>query len=310
MRLKQMLYVLEENVDKLSVLVQQIAGTGSPGTYRVSDFQQAVRAAKAIEGTGALTDDALRVFIARDIVQSASPEITVSAEQCQSFSSAVQQLKVRAEALRDALRSLFQERKEFTVDIQLPPSRDLGDLEDTTDDLHKALSQSLVNSYIGGTVTLEGFDRGSLWLEIGLGSAAAHMFLGGMLGLLVEWRESRVRLAQFDTMVKDIQIQSQDKQRMRAAYLHQLDAAYEVSLGNLMRSGGIPETDNEQWARVKYCLETLGRLVDKGMEVHPDLMAPKEQRDRFPSPKNLLEFSQRLLASEALVSQPEAPGER
>ena len=277
----------------------------SNATFAISEFASTVAAAIQIKTTGALTKEAEAVLDVRDISLSPHEELVVNTQTFNIFNAAVQDLFSKATLLRRALMSVLSGPHDFSIDVKLPPTLRLSDLETLAHELEITLSQSLLNPYVKGDVTLTGFDRGSLWLEIGLGAPSAVTFLAGMVRLIFTIREHDLKLRAQKEMLSQLTLDNSLKVQLGDAFLSMQKAVFDENLRQLMASAGIPEDEHELWERVKYSLDSLGSLVSKGVEIHADLWGPKEEQALFPPAEKLLEMSQKLLAERG--SSPQEP---
>lgn len=83
----------------------------------------------------------------------------------------------------------------------------------------------------------------------------------------------------------------------------EIDAYHQNRMQELLGANAIPPTAHEFGLRVENSLRMLGSLLDRGVEIHPSLTAPIEERKLFPDPKRLLEVIKSLPSGEGEKQQ-------
>lgn len=293
MRLLEIRYVLSINLEKLHVDANDIPG--SPN-INLTGFSAGVEAAKVIKKTGVLQKETKALLVIKEIANSALDEIVVTRKTATLFVSAMNELKSHTEIIYDTLEEFLKKGTKESVSIKLPISNDLEEIANTMSKLKLALEQSLVNPFVNGHIELIGFDRGSNWIDVGLGSLLALQFLGAMIRLIYESKNKEIELATKREMVRSVKIQNDLKEKFCEAIDKELEEYYSHRVDNLLSIAKIDKPEPEYPARLGHSLRLLSELVSKGLEVHPSLIAPKEEIDKFPDPKRLFEVFKSLPA--------------
>jgi len=121
-----------------------------------------------------------------------------------------------------------------SVVAKLPATMNIDEAAKTMSNLNLALEQALVNPSINGLIELIGFDRGSNWMEIGLGSMLALQFLAGMIRLIYDSRNKEIELEAKREMIRHIKVQNDVKEKVLEAVNAELAEHYAQSVDNLL----------------------------------------------------------------------------
>lgn len=194
-------------------------------------------------------------------------------------------------AMMESLTALVGEEGANTIYIRLPDSEDLSYVAKTMENFEKILAQVVYNSKINGSIKLVGWEKGSLWLEILLGTAAAATVVSHVVkSAAIAYRrilENRMITAQ----IEGLEAKAESMQDIRDGLKKSLDMLVDAEARQLYdqfyRGNADEQADNEQIERLKHSVESLAELMNKGAEVQPGLLMPPEVKQSFPDMKNL-----------------------
>jgi len=285
MRLSQIRFILKESIDGLKVSLASIQN--SPNVT-ITEFIGAVESAKMIEATGILRKQTKSVLTIKEIVNSAQNEIVVHTNTGQAFHSAVSTLSAHVNIVLDALNEFIGEEHADSVCIKLPENKDLDKVVKNMATIKLALEQALVHPVINGHVELLSFERGSNWIELGIGGVIALNFLAGMLRLIHDSRTKEIEIEAKREMVRHLEMQNDLKEKVLEAIDNELEIHYSNGVGNLLAENSIDKNDPEYRNRLAHSLRLLGGLISQGLEVHPTLIT-STQSDNFPDPQKLVD---------------------
>src|SRR5712692_4414260 len=178
MRMREIAEVLEKSLPKLQVMTAPISG--SPN-FTISRYAEAISAVRAVHETGVLQEETGAILEIKEVVSHTETEIVVGNNTFNRFNSALGQLRSKGALLLETLKATMLPEKPEQVSVKLPEETDLEDLASSLSQLHKALTQLVVNPYMKGSVHLIAFDRGSNWVEIYLGTLLAVQVLASVL---------------------------------------------------------------------------------------------------------------------------------
>ena len=178
MRLRDIQQVLTDTIGGLQIATKDIHGSKDK---EIHGSKQALEAIEDLKRTGIFTRETTALLSESAIVNNVRDTIVVPPPIYNNFFNTLASLRERAEVFLGVLNEFIDEQDPHSIGVKLPPRLDLKQTADTILDLDKLLQQALVNPDTDGTITLQGFDRGSEWLEIGLGSVAALTFFSRMV---------------------------------------------------------------------------------------------------------------------------------
>ncbi len=191
MRLRDIQQVLTDTIGALQIEVKNIDGSNDK---EIHDSRRTLEAIEALKPTEIFQEEITKLLSVSLIVNNVRDPIVVPLPVYQDFHNILARLQQRATFFLGVLNEFIGEQDPHSIGVQLPPRLDLKQTADTIRDLDKLLQQALVNSDTEGTITLQGFDRGSEWLEIGLGSTKALTFFSKMVQFYFNVKEKGVEI--------------------------------------------------------------------------------------------------------------------
>ena len=197
-------------------------------------------------------------------------------------------------ALLMILKELYDEKEDdSTIYVQMPKIKDLEDLSKKSKILHNAISQSILDPSIKGTIKVRSYDIGSLWIIITVGSVMAVKLIGGLVWAAAVIRKKKMEFKTFEQHVKCLEIKTESMVDLKDAQKKQLEESLEAEAGNLAaqfyKSGNAEKTE-----RLKYSIKLISDLMDKGVEIHPSLNASKEVGNMYPDYTNIRLIESRI----------------
>lgn len=286
MRLDSVREILKDNVNRLVIDTEPTEGGKN---YKLRRFMIAIGAVREIQDTG-MFQVLCRSILAQEVIVLAVHEpIVVSAGIASDFEAKLNSLRTRAQYVLDALNEFVTPLPEECIRVRLPETNDLETAAKITLDLNKLLNQVVVNEYVSGEVSLKGFTQGSLWIDICLGSLSAYHLIAALVRLYFEARQRQAQQAARSQFLQDLTLSVDIRKAVAKAINDEVDAYRKHRLKELLEEAGVPPSDHEFALRVENSLKMLGDLLERGLEIHPSLMASIEERKRLPDPKLILE---------------------
>ena len=283
MRLRDIQQVLTGTVDALQITGNSISGSQD---VEIQGTRQALEAIEALKQTEIFTREITALLSESAIVNNVRDTIVVPPSIYSNFVNTLASLRERASVFLGVLNEFIGEQDPHSIGVKLPPRLDLEQTADTIRDLDKLLQQALVNPDTDGTITLRGFDRGSEWLEIGLGSATALTFLSQMVQFYFRVREKNVEIEGKREVVRTMGLGNNLLEGINKSLTQSFDTYREQELNKLLGK------NNEQNERIKLGANLLKTLMDKGLQILPSLSAPEETKLSFSPPKQIEQVKQ------------------
>lgn len=290
MRLIKISLLFKNLLPKLNVTTETL----SNGYIKISKFKDAVSAVTNISDIGIFKKTAETILKNEALSISLMDEIALPKKEADVFISNLDKLKTDVQYLIRISNEIYEEEDLNSVSFKLPENQSLKEVSKTFTDLDMILTQSLVNSYLNGQITIGHFDRGSLWLNIILGSNAALLFLSGLVKLYFDSKERELAIKAKEHAIKDLDLQVGFREEIRTAILAKIDKEDEDSFNKLLDENNIPKDDNEYIERIKHSKDLLFKLLDKGLQVHPAITNNNQNENILPDSAKMIELIKML----------------
>jgi hypothetical protein len=285
MRLRRIKKTLENNIVFLNYKREYLSGN-QPG-YLYTDITNLKIAIEKVKNLGLY--EPLISDIETSIIFSTSQDeiILTDSKEDSRLKKGLEVVRSGCHALLIILKELYHEKEdESTIYIQMPKIKDLEDLSKKSKQLHTAISQSILDPSIKGTIKIKSYDIGSLWIVISVGSAIAVKLIGGIVWAAAVIRKKKMEFKRFEQHVRCLKIKTESMEDLKDAQKKQLEVSLEAEADNLVAQF-YKGRNAEKTERVKYSIKLISDLMDKGVEIHPALNASKEVGNIFPDYKNI-----------------------
>lgn len=289
--LKEVLFKLKQ-INKTNV-PNQTRGLGVVNDARVSgliEYNQAID--KLIQAN--LFEDLTTKIRVYEVFHRAENEVIVGDSSWSSLKSLNEKLIIRIHDLVNTLNNILTEENRESINIKLPEYKTFEEYNN----LFKSLKIVFAPfDFLQVTTNLNNFETGSKWINISfnkpskedLKTIALYVLLffnmaNGSLDLRNKYLEGEKSIAyikQYETQVSE-----QERKKLLEAFeiLHKTDnnkyeQYKEEIIKKILTDSGIELSDenkNEIMPRMGTSLETMGKLMDEGMEIVPALNAPDE----------------------------------
>ena len=283
MRLRDIQQVLSDTVGRLQITTKDIPGSNDK---EIHGSRRALEVIEALKQTGIFKEEITTLSSVSVIANNVSEPIVVSPSIHNIFHDTLTRLRQKATVLLGVLNEFIGEQDPNSIGVKLPPGLDLEQTAETIRDLNKLLQQALVNPDTDGTITLQGFDRGSEWLEIGLGSATALGFFSQMVQFYYRVKEKGVELEKKREYARTWKLGNDLLEGINKSLTRDFETYREQELNGLLGK------NNEQNERIKLSLDLLKTLMDKGLQIQPSLTAPEETKLSFSPPEQIEQVRQ------------------
>lgn len=289
MRLQRIALVLEHAVPRLTY-----THSTTPSNSTLKDFRDAIDAVREISETGMFAQEIARILGIEEIALHVSDAIVINNSTFNTFNNTMIELRSRGQLLLATLRANLPPEDATSVAIKLPPTADLATVAETLTELNTALQQLVLNEHVGGDVRLSSFDRGSNWIVVMLGSAAALRLLGGLLRIIMETRLKEVEVASRREMLRRMKLKTDAIAAIEEALEEEIRDFRDERLDELAEGVGIPESDHDTRARVRFALNAFTDLIGRGAEIEPSANLPSADAALFPPAHQLADIVRQL----------------
>lgn len=216
--------------------------------------------------------------------------IYLSEEENTDFEDTLYSLKNKIELLIKFCDELNLVSKTSGFDVKMPPTQDLNEFSENINLLSKAISQCPYLVSDTEKIILNKTDIGSIWFEFAVNSAIASGILfnfaviidkcvkvASHILVLKEQEEEYRSVKLKNELLKDL---IDNNKKITAALIDTQIKQLQEELPNVQLKGDDIE-------RVRFSLETIVNLMDKGMEFYASIDSPQEIKDLFPTSDEL-----------------------
>lgn len=183
------------------------------------------------------------------------------------------------------------------ISVKLPPVSQLSDVILRLEKTEKIFSQALSILDEPTTIKVVGWENGSLWVDLAVGSAAGVALIGGITWAAAcaykKYQEGRL----VEKMSEGFGIRNEMLSSLRESVSKAIDSVVEAEASRLDAKHSKGKGDPETIQRLQFCIRQTFDMIKEGTEIHPALMAPEEVKNVFPNMAEMLALpsTQKLL---------------
>lgn len=192
-------------------------------------------------------------------------------------------LAERIRGARAVAEAQALESSPLIVRVRMPDTDDLGVVSVDQRTLKTAIEQLIVNETIQGELRLVGWENGSLWQSIALGTPAAVAIVGAAVWAAAVVRKKRREGDILEEQVRGMKIRNDVSEALGERVKELSKEVVEVESMALYEKFFSKEPAGEDFERVKESIRLFAELISRGAEVHPSLMAPETADNVFPN---------------------------
>jgi hypothetical protein len=188
-----------------------------------------------------------------------------------------------ARVLKETLHHVGLSETEECISVKLSNDSGLRNVSDTLTSLNKAIAQVIAESPISGEVVVRGWEIGSLWIVLYLGTIAAVKLVADLVRAALIVRQEKLKGDWIEQQISGYQIKNDLVDNLASAVNAHLKHLVE-SESRAIEDKTFDTHDNERQERLKESIRILADLTYKGIQIYPSLDAPPEIREIFPDP--------------------------
>jgi hypothetical protein len=224
-----------------------------------------------------------------------APTIVLSREAHAKWAATQSVLAMVLPPLQGVMRTAVAATGEHSIAVRLPQMTSLADVSSAISDLERVLSPIVESKKAEAKIEVEGFDSGSMWLVIAIGSAVGLAIIRGIckaakevMSLELEAERNRLSLKRMGVEGSVLDAIHEQVQKTRRAQLKELAEAIE-------RQDFDEHPDNERIARIELSIDLLAKLNKSGGEIRPAIEPIKADsaKDNYPDIQALLKANRR-----------------
>lgn len=222
------------------------------------------------------------------IFQSVNDTVILSQEAAHQIVSLTQQLNGTVSSMIGAIRVVeIPEQSPYSLSVKLPPTSTLENLISVLKLCQQGFDRPAYD-LIGEGTHIEGFDRGSFWIELAVATPMAFKIIAKILEMVKKYRIDRLEVDYAFEALRSKKIQNDHLQALQATTQEQLENFAKSYADEVINQCASPDKDlsqfNETRVSIANSIKEFDRLIDKGLEVHPAFNASIEVQKLMPQP--------------------------
>lgn len=272
--------ILAKNISSLS-LKSVYHGLNTDPSYTFSELGSYRRALVNLRKFNLISDALLNLKNLNIILDSKEETISTTFSPGYDIEANAKMIYQIINNLIKFLENQSSEDDENAIDIKIVKIEDLDELERIANLLKKSFSFPV--NPIGGKVTVNSLEKGSVWIVLGIveaGNLALKMCASLIWSAAVVYKKlddikiNQIHLKNIkldETVTKHI-IEQENRHIEDIKDREALAIANEYSIDN----------DPETILRLKLAIESIGELIEKGVEFYPSIKATDDVKALFP----------------------------
>lgn len=207
----------------------------------------------------------------------------LNSNDCNKILTPLATLHLKLDAMRSMCETLGMNSDSDGFDVKLPPNITLSDAAQCIADLDMVFSQCPIFPN-DNQIRFSGVDIGSTWLTfvvVGATIAATLRAVAELADKVIILRSHQLSYKQEQEHLRSIELSNDILESLVSAHKAALDKMTATAVQELSAEYGV--TENEDRERLRMSLDRLGKWIDRGMEIHASIGAPKETKLLFPS---------------------------
>jgi len=284
MRLREIAEIVNDAITVIDDI--SIVTNSSSGVIQILDLTTLRSILNEIEETGILTE-IVEALKSNPVYTNTADKMTITADDRNFLSRNISLLKSGLQNIAKSINDKIPPaNQEDFISIKLPEVHDFDDLAKAFDLLKKAISIPISSNEIGGKVNIKNFDNGSLWVDITVGSTIAVSLIGSIAwaGAVIYKKINEARIS--EQFISTLNINNEHLENIKRAASAQIDTLIDLEAAAIANQY-YSSDDVENLKRLSLSIGSMSKLISKGAEIHPSLLAPEKAANLFPPYNNL-----------------------
>ncbi|MCI5225173.1 MAG: hypothetical protein D3918_00600 [Candidatus Electrothrix sp. AX2] len=286
MRLRDIISVFSEYFDDIALVASPV----DTNNKQVSGLPRFRLALQLFEDTGAFAQEIEAIKEFKAIFLTTEDTVSLHAKECDRLVGLTNQLRNKANTAHLVLQAILHPQDLNSLSLKLPKINSLKDLSDISIKLDKIFDQLLVNDFVKGKTQLQNFDTGSEWLELVFNSTKAAGLVASVVYTALILKREHIKNQELLEVVRNRKIANDLYENLSNDLLEKHKKLLEDQVKEIAADAGADENDHEYLERIKFCIDELNQLIDKGLKFFPSSKSPSEVQSKLPDfSKNTIE---------------------
>ncbi|MGE1061236.1 hypothetical protein NXG27_01105 [Megasphaera paucivorans] len=273
MRLSEIQKIIEENKDLLSISIDPIPRDSN--LCMVKNVTNVLIALHKLERIPSLKEHINIITSIPEISTIHTSNQTVVANaNCNKFNNELATLKIECNAILSLANNILPTMDKDMICIKLPEESDLKTLSDIADNFSKLFTAVLTVPEIEGNIKFVGVEAGCSWLYIKMTGkiiAIINIIINNIYNVFNKYITTKKANLDLQSLEKDIKIKTSANIDIEQV----LHALCEKAIKEI-NNNELKKLDEGELGKFTRTMENLVKILEKGMEIHPSLMAPPE----------------------------------
>lgn len=280
MRLRDIYQLINEHAIKLDIGHADLKN--QPKIVKLTNIQQVIHALKTLETTGILKSKFEKIKSIEAFYLSPHESISFPRAQAEHLIQNITNLRQELMVIRTIIPEIIPSQNELSLSIKLPTIDDLDELSGIIKKLDTVFKQLLVNKYVKGHVKLQNFDTGSNWIEVLMSSLTALNIIAYIIYIAIQLKREQIKNKELIEVARNRKITNDMLENLNKQLCSNLNTFSDNYIKSVMKRAGAPDNDKEYFERIKYCINEITSLIDKGFQFFPASKSPNEIKSVFP----------------------------
>ena len=173
------------------------------------------------------------------------------------------------------------------ISVKLPELSSFDDLSKISNELKKAVELPIIDSGIENAKTeIISADRGSIWLNIVLGTAAAVKLVASIAWAAAYLRKKQAEAKMYEQYTRTLELKNDALSNIIEAQKQQLNNVLEAEAKAIVTEQ-YKHNDPETLKRLELSIKTTADLIDRGVKILPTGGESESIKELFPDYSNL-----------------------
>lgn len=180
---------------------------------------------------------------------------------------------------------------EYGFDVKMPPTEDFDEFSKNIELFNKALNQCPFLCVENEKIKLKKTDIGSIWFEFFIIATSGSILLVNLAKIIdkcIKIMSHYKTLKQQEELYKKAKLGTDQIKTLVECNTEIIKTLTDECIKELKEEIPNIEIKDDGNERVRYTLDTLVKLMDKGMEIYASIDASQEVKDLFPTSDELI----------------------
>ena len=183
----------------------------------------------------------------------------------------------------------IETEKRIGLDIKLPQYSDFSEFVSYLNDIEFVFSKCPFLQSDEEKIKFENVDVGSTWLTfaiIGGAVIGGSIVLNNLAAFIDKCIVIRSHYLTTEKQKHDLEVEIQDANE-KAIVLKYIESLYKKEVNNAIKEMEkisnyiVKNTDGDEIKRIEQCFDRMGKLIDKGLQIHSSIDSPSEVKVLF-----------------------------